>query len=302
MEIRRILIITILILFLVVAGMFIYSASQSQLSSNSSDKIDVVVSIPPQAEFVEKVGGDKVEVTTMVPAGANPHTYEPLPEQLKEVSNAKMYAQVGSGIEFETVWMDKLKDSNKNMIIVNCSNGITFMPNQDNDGDADENQYDTHVWVSPKNAKIMVENIYQGLIQLDPSNKDYYKSNKDKYLQELDNEDKKINETLKGDINRKILVYHPAWAYFCRDYGLTQISIEKNGKEPTPQGMTDLIDQAKRDNIKIIFISPQFSNKSAESVATEIGGKIVTIDDMDKNYLENLKKVAEAFRNALSNN
>lgn len=300
MEKRRIIIVSMLIIGFLAAGLLIYSASQSQLNMNNHDKIIVVVSIPPEAEFVEKVGGDKVKVTTMVPAGANPHTYEPLPEQLKEISRAKMYAQIGSGLEFETVWMDKLSAANENMLILNCSKGITFIPNQENDEDEHESQYDTHVWVSPRNAKIIVENIYQGLVQVDPANKDYYKANKEKYLQELDNEDKKINETLKAEKNRKILVYHPAWGYFCRDYGLTQIAIEKNGKEPTPQGMVSLIDQAKKENIKVVFISPQFSRKSAESIASEIGGEVVMIDDLDKNYIENLNKVSEAFKKALN--
>ncbi|MGZ7160450.1 MAG: metal ABC transporter solute-binding protein, Zn/Mn family [Methanobacterium sp.] len=109
-----------------------------------------------------------------------------------------------------------------------------------------------------------------------------------------------MNQTLSGEKNRKILVYHPAWAYLCRDYGLIQISIEENGKEPTPQGMVSLIDQARNDNIKSIFISPQFSRKSAESVAGEIGGHVVIVDDMDKNYIDNLNRVTDAFKNALT--
>jgi zinc transport system substrate-binding protein len=299
MQKRRIIIISILLIGFLAAGMFIYSASQKQLNINNDDKIGVIVSIPPEAEFVEKIGGDKVKVTTMVPTGANPHTYEPLPEQLKEVSNAQLYIQVGSGLEFETIWMDKISAANKKMLIINSSKGISLIPNQEVDEHAEENQYDTHVWVSPRNAKIMVENIYQSLVQVDPANKEYYKINKEKYLQELDNSDKKINETLSGEKNQKILVYHPAWGYLCRDYGLTQISIEKNGKEPTPQGMVSLIDQAREENIKVIFISPQFSRKSADSVASEIGGQVVMIDDLDKNYIENLNRVAEAFKNAL---
>jgi len=301
----RLIIISILIICFAAALILIYPASQTHEDIKSPDKISVVVSILPVAEFVEKVGGDKVKVTTMVPAGADAHTYEPLPEQLKEISNAKMYAQVGSGLEFETVWMDKLTEINKNMLVVNSSKGISFIPNEDIVAPChqhgEESQYDTHVWVSPRNAKIMVENIYQGLIHVDPANKDYYKANKDKYLQELDNLDKNITATLAGVKDRKILVYHPAWGYFCRDYGLTQIAIEKDGKEPTPQGMASVIDQAKRENIKVVFISPQFSRKSAESVASEIGGQVVMIDYLDKNYIENMKKVAEAFKNSLQN-
>ena len=305
MENRGVIIISVLIICFTAAAILIYSASKTHVNIEGSDKINVAVSIPPQAEFVERIGGDKVKVTTMVPAEANLHTYEPLPEQLKEISNAKMYVKVGSGLEFENVWMDKLTEINKNMLVVNSSKGINFIPDQDTEEHHHkhrvESQYDTHTWVSPRNAKIMVENIYHGLIQVDPANKDYYNANKDKYLQELYNADKNITATLAGVKGKKILVHHPGWGYFCRDYGLTQIAIEKDGKEPTPQGMVSLIDQAKRENIRVVFVSPQFSRKSAEKVASEIGGQVVVINYLDKNYIENLKKVAEAFRNSLQN-
>ena len=296
METRRILIILLLLTATIIAVSFIYSASISKLDTNN-DKIGVIVSIPPQAEFVEKIGGDKVKVTIMVPPGANPHTYEPLPDQLNDVSQAELYAEVGSGIEFENVWMDKISSTNKKMVILNCSEGINFIPNTENDGD---NEYDTHVWVSPQNAKIMVENIYQGLIQVDPANRDYYKANKDKYLKELEKADESIKKSLSGHKNNKIMVYHPAWGYFCRDYGLIQIAIEKNGKEPTPQGLASLINQAKKEKIKIIFISPQYSRKNADAIASEIGGQVITVDDLDKNYIENLNKVADSFKKALN--
>ncbi|MDI6724037.1 MAG: zinc ABC transporter substrate-binding protein [Methanobacterium sp.] len=297
METRRILIILLLLTATIIAVSFIYSASISKLDTNN-DKIGVIVSIPPQAEFVEKIGGDKVKVTVMVPPGANPHTYEPLPDQLNDVSQAELYAEVGSGIEFENVWMDKISSANKKMVILNCSEGINFIPNTENEGD---NEYDTHVWVSPQNAKIMVENIYRGLIQVDPANRDYYKANKDKYLKELEKADESIRKSLSGHKNNKIMVYHPAWGYFCRDYGLTQIAIEKNGKEPTPQGIASLINQAKKEKIKIIFISPQYSRKNADGIASEIGGQVITVDDLDKNYIENLNKVADSFNKALNN-
>ncbi|MDP2846172.1 MAG: zinc ABC transporter substrate-binding protein, partial [Candidatus Methanoperedens sp.] len=152
-----------------------------------------------------------------------------------------------------------------------------------------------HIWLSPKNAKIMVENIYQGLVQIDPANQEYYARNKQKYLQELDELDNEITQALSGKKNRKIMVYHPAWAYFARDYGLEQIPIEKEGKEPTPQGIVSLIKQAKENNITVIFASPQFSTKSAEVVAKEIGGEVVLISSLEKNYLENMRKVTQAF-------
>lgn len=266
----------------------------SQYGAEESELIHVVVTILPQAEFTEKVGGDRVLITVMVPPGASPHTYEPTPHQLVDVSKAAMYFQVGSGVEFELVWMDKLIDTNKDMVVVDCSEGIELIHTGHEPGEEHE-RYDPHIWLSLKNAQIMVENIYKGLVQVDPAHQEYYAKNKDLYIQELDNLDKEVFQALSGKKNRKIMVYHPSWAYFCRDYGLEQIPIEKEGKEPTPQGIAHVIEQAKAYGITIIFASPQFNSESAQVVAREIGGKVVLIDPLAENYLENLKKVAEAF-------
>lgn len=281
----------IAIIIVLSVSVLIYLASLQQEQSESSDKIGVVVTVPPQAEFVNKVGGDKVEVMLMVPPGADPHTYEPLPKQLKQVSNARIYYEVGSGMEFELVWLDKIQSINPQLVMVNSSQGIQFIPNTAEN----EPGNDPHVWVSPKNAQIMVQNIYNSLVQTDPANQDYYAKNRDQYLQELDELDKNITESLKGKENTKILVYHPAWGYFSRDYHLQQIAIESGGKEPTPQEMASLIDLAKKENIRVIFVEPQYSPKNAEVIAQQIGGQVVVVDDLAQNYLENMKKVAEAF-------
>ncbi len=274
----------------------------------TQEKIIVAVTISPQAEFVEKVGGDKVKIIVMVPPGASPHTYEPAPNQMADLNNAKMYAKVGSGVEFELGWMDKITDLNKNMHVVDCSKGIELRKMTEEEEKAEEDGHesgeeheheeggnDPHIWLSPKNAKMMVENIYNGLIEIDPDNKDYYKTNKDSYITELDKADGEISKKLLNLKNRKILVFHPSWGYFCRDYNLTQIAIEKSGKEPTLQGIENLIKQAKENHITIIFASPQFSTKSAEVIANEINGNVVLIDPLERNYTENLYKVADAF-------
>jgi zinc transport system substrate-binding protein len=284
-------ILTFLILILLAVIAIYYFAGDKSESSNG--KIGVVVTVGPQEEFVKRVGGDRVNVTVMVPSGADPHTYEPLPSQMKQVQDAEIYFQVGSGIEFELTWMDKLISMNPQMKVVNSSAGIELIPNTAEQ----EEGSDPHVWVSPKNAKIMVENIYQTLIQTDPQNKDYYTKNRDEYLKQLDELDKNITQTLSGKNNTKIMVYHPAWAYFCRDYNLQQISIESEGKEPTAQGIANLVDQAKKENITVIFVSPQYSSSNAEVIASEIGGRVVLVDALSENYLENMKKVAEAFAN-----
>lgn len=291
MERKKILIISISILILIlITATYIYTSTGNSTGS-SDDKIGVVVTVGPQEEFVKRVGGDRVNVMVMVPPGADPHTYEPLPNQMKQVQDAQIYFQVGSGIEFELTWMDKLISMNSQMKVVNTSAGIQLVPNT---AEGEEGS-DPHVWVSPRNAKIMVENIYQTLVQNDPENKDYYTKNRDEYLKELDQLDKNITQTLSGKNNTKIMVYHPAWAYFCRDYNLQQISIEQAGKEPTPQNIAILVDTARNESIKVIFVSPEFSTSNAQVIANEIGGKVVVVDPLSQNYLENMKKVAEAF-------
>jgi zinc transport system substrate-binding protein len=275
--------------------------------SNSSQKILVVASVLPQKEFVDAVGGDKVQTVIMVPPGADPHTYEPKASQLQQMANAGMYVQVGSGIEFEISWMDKIKSFNQNMYIINGSKGINLIKSSEDEHSTEDNfnhdeghghsESDPHVWVSPLNAMIMVENIYQGLVKIDSKNKEYYLINKENYLKKLRQLDKNITSELSDKNGTKILVYHPSWGYFCQEYGLTQIAIEKEGKDPTPKGMAILINQAKKDNIKVIFISPQYNTRSAEVIASEIGGKVVSIDELDPDYLNNMNHVVQSFKN-----
>ncbi len=302
-----------LLVLVFLAGMFA-GCDGKAAEDTGEQKMGVVVSILPQAEFAERIGGDRLMVTVMVPPGGNPHTYEPTPGQLEEVSRAKIYAKVGSGIEFELVWADKIISVNKEILVVDCSSGIDLIESADNSehegengelneeefaGEAASHNYDPHIWLSPANAKIMTENIYSGLIEADPDGRDFYYENKVVFQNELDELDNEIRKILSGRENRKILVYHPAWTYFARDYHLELVIIEKEGKEPTAEGIKNLISQAKLYNIKLIFASPELSVKSAETIAREIGGSVVLISPLEKDYLTNMRKVAEAFKQAL---
>ncbi|MFC1846404.1 metal ABC transporter solute-binding protein, Zn/Mn family, partial [Chloroflexota bacterium] len=266
----------------------------------------VIVTILPQAEFVERVGGDSVAVTVMVPPGASLHTYELIPGQMMDVSKANMYAKVGSGIEFELVWMSKITAQNKNMLIVDCSKGVDLIEmNSEHHVHEDEthNNYshvaDPHIWMSPLNAKIMVSNICDGLIQIDLENRSFYEMNRDDYLSEITEVDENIRETLLNVTNRKFAVFHPALGYFAKEYDLTMFPIEEGGKEPTAESIVVLIDQMKRENIKIIFASPQFNPESAEVIAREISGEVVFIDPVAKDYIKNLNSIANEFVKAM---
>jgi zinc transport system substrate-binding protein len=248
---------------------------------SKEEKIGVVVSILPLAEFVEQVGKDKVEVTVIVPPGADPHLFELTPVQLKKISQAQLYVEVGSGLNFELTWMDKIKLIYKDMLICNSSIGITLVDK------------DPHIWLSPRNAKTMVENISEALIKIDPLSQKYFKKNSIEYINKLDILDKEIKARLEGVKNRRFISSHPAWGYFAKEYDLIQIAIENEGKEPSAASLAHIIDQTRAFNISIILVSPQYNMKSAEVVAKEVGAQIIIADDLSMDYINNLRKLAE---------
>lgn len=253
-----------------------------------NDRIAVVVTIPPQQEFVERVGGDHVRVILLVPPGADPHTYEPAPAVLAAVAEADLYAMVGSGIEFEIAWGEKIAALNPDMTVVNCSQGVEFIA------------ADPHIWTSPRNAKIMVENIRDGLIEADPENAEDYRRNAVAYLDDLDALDAEISALIAGSGVRVVLVDHPSWAYLARDYGFEEVAIESEGKEPSPKRIEHLIRLAEEEGVRVVFASPEHSTRSAGVIAEAIGGSVVTVSPLKKDYLDNMRQVAAAFAGSVS--
>jgi zinc transport system substrate-binding protein len=170
----------------------------------------------------------------------------------------------------------------------------------EDEGDEHEHEnMDPHIWMSPRNAMTMVNNICDGLIQIDPSSRDYYESNRDAYLDQLSEIDDNIESGLAGIINRTFMVYHPAFGYLAHEYDLTMLAAEEEGKEPTAAGLAHLIDQAKEHNIKVIFVEPQFDPTKAETIADEIGGTVVMIDPLAEDYADNLITIKEALIQAM---
>jgi zinc transport system substrate-binding protein len=248
------------------------------------EQIGVIVTIVPQADFVDKIGADNVAVTVMVPPGASPHTYEPTPGQLRAVSKAKMYFKIGSGVEFENAWMDKIRAVNPDMQVVDCATGISKMGK------------DPHIWNSPLNAKLMVENICAGLIEIDPEHEAEYTTNHDKYLQELDDVDAYIHERLDSFTNTRVFMsYHPSFGYFASEYDLTQIAIEHKGKAPTPKVIRNCIDQARQYNLSYVYVAPQFATDDAEVIAHAIDGQTIFIDPLPLDYTANMRSIVEAL-------
>jgi len=268
----------------------------------AKNKIRIVTTISPIAFFIESIGHEKVEVTTLIPPGGNPHTYEPTPRQMNILSKADLYVKTGSGIEFELLWMSRLKAMNKGMYICDSSKGIHLIDISDHkyEGEKDNDHHqngakDPHIWLSPDNAVKISQNILQAIIDIDPSNSGYYENNKSKLVNNLLSLKKNINDKLKNIKIRQFFIFHPSWGYFARDFNLLQIPVEHSGKEPTPARLAKLIKKSRDENIKVIFTSPQFSRKSADVIAKEIDGKVIFIDPMSKAYINNLERTANVF-------
>ena len=293
-----------LILFIIFTGC---TTPQNATTSEENKVIRVACTIPPQEEFIRAVGGDKVHVTVMVPPGASPHTFEPNPSQIASLESADLYLALGSGIEFEERWLSKIREMYPHLIIVNLSENIMLLPNTEDHheetvaGDPEETgsehesegATDPHVWLSLKNAAVIVNATCDGLSEIKPDKKDEFAHNRDIYLNSLSDLDKSVRKSLENIPSRIILVYHPAFGYFCRDYNLTQLSIEKNGHEPTGKTLGDIIKMAREENITFVFTEPEFSPNGAEILAKEINGTVVLISPLAGDYLKNMQSIAE---------
>lgn len=267
------------------------------------DKIDVVTSILPQKYFIDKIGGDLVDVTVMVKPGASPHSYEPTPRQMVGLSKSKIYFSMG--VHFETIWMDKFVSVNPKLMIVKTDKGIEKIPIASYDHDETDVKHDSehntnyipdpHVWLSPPLVRVIIKNIFEAFVSIDPDNKSVYEFNYKKFDEEILELDHKVKSILKGG-TKKFMIFHPSFGYFAKSYGLTQIPVEIEGKEPKPRDLNRLINHALENKIRVIFVQPQFSSKSANTIADAIDGEVVYVDPLAYNWPENIIKVAEKFR------
>jgi len=267
-------------------------------TSSFGEKIQVAVSILPQKYFVDKIGGDLVDAIVVIPPGADPHTYEPKAKQMTHLSNVKLYLSIGA--PFEQIWLKKISKLNKKMIIADMSSGIQKMPGNGHHKHEGE-ILDPHIWLSPPLVRIMTSNIRDALINIDKKNSDIYRKNFLNFALEINEVDINVLNIFKGSNSKKhdFLVFHPTWGYFAREYGLRQIAIEVEGKEPGPQELRNIIDLAKESGIKTIFVQPQFSRKSAKIIAKELDAKIILADPMSYDWANNLSSVAKIFESAL---
>ena len=255
-----------------------------------------------------KSEGTLVDISVMVLPGSSPATYEPKPRQMVRLTESRIYFAIG--VFFEEVWLKKFARANPEMRIIATQNGVEKIPmkrhrHDDKEGDHDKaaahaGTKDPHIWLSPPLVMLQARNIFNALLRADPANRETYESNYKNFITELADLDLKISD-LFADTGQgtRFMVYHPAWGYFGRAYGLIQIPVEMEGKKPTPKGLQQLISNAKKDGIKVIFAQPQFSTKSAKTIASAIGARVIFADPLAFNWGKNLLLVARQFKSAL---
>lgn len=266
------------------------SNQQKAGMAESNAKPTVTVTIPPYKYFVEKIAGDKVDVNVMVSNGNNPETYEPNAQQMMELSNSALYLKVGS-IGFEQTWMKKLQDNAPDMKMIDTSVGIT--PAKTPGGNIDP-----HVWMSCKNARIISSNTLKALCELVPKNKAFFQKNYQQLLSSIDRQDSIIRKSFKDnpEMVRKFVIYHPILTYFARDYGLEQLPIEEEGREPSAAQLKSLIEKARKEKIKYCLIQAEFANRNTNTFINESHTKPMNINPLQGDWNWAMQEAAAAVQ------
>lgn len=277
---------------------------------SANEQRRVFVSILPQKYFVQQICMDRVQVEVMVQPGASPHTYEPKASQMTKLASTAVYFAVGDS--FETAWLGKLAAVNPNMPIVHTDANITKiamaahghddghedagkMHHAEDAGHSGKGSPDPHIWLSPTLVKQQVKTMLDTLTRLYPDQVQFFTRNAEDFLGKIDELDAQLRTILKESRGKQFMVFHPSWGYFARDYGLEQLPVEIEGKQPKPAQLKELVEHAREKDIRVIFAQPQFSIKSAQIIAREIGGEVTLADPLAEDWPTNLLMVAETI-------
>ncbi len=275
-------------------------------NQSNADGIQVSVTFNAMKEFVSAVGGDKVEITTIIPDGVEPHSFEPKAQDLASLESAEIFVYNGLGMES---WVDDGINAvdNDNLIVVNASNDVTPITNTDQEEIKEHGQYDPHIWLSLKDAEIELNNIKDALVKADSNNKTYYEKNCSDYIAEIETLYNKYNKKFQNTQNKSFVTAHAAFSYLCKDFALEQNSVEDvfAEGEPSAKQLAELVNYCKANNVTTVFSEEMASADVSETLANEVGAKVETIytiesNEDNKTYLErmedNLKKIYESLQ------
>jgi zinc transport system substrate-binding protein len=291
-----------------VAALALAAVSCGPGTSSRDGRMTVTVTIPPFAWFVEQIGGDDFKVNVLLPPGADHHIWEPLPAQISSLSGSAAFIMNGQ-LSFEHAWMDRFRQVNPDMKVLDLSGNIEMIGKEDTEpDDADHEGHghsegagedghahggpDPHYWMSPVAARIMARDVRNFLAEINPASADKYDANLQAVNTKIAEVDSTVRAALGDDPHRTVLIYHPALAYMGRDYGFEQVSFEDEGKSPSPARMKELIDVAREKEIKIIFIQAEYDVRNAQSLSRETGARLVVINPMNPEWPEAVMEVA----------
>lgn len=289
---------------LCLCGAWILGPAGARPADAPAEKLTVAVSILPQAYFVERLGGERVRVTVLVGPGQSPHAYEPTPKQVAELAAARAYFTIG--VEFERGLLPRLRSSFPKLRVVDTQAGVPLRTmtaaeaeaecdhghDHDHGAHAHQGTPDPHIWLSPRLVKIQAATMASTLIDLDPPGTEVYRRNLAAFQADLDRLHDRLAAALGHLKGREVFVFHPAFGYFLDEFGLKQVPVEIEGKEPTARQLAAVIERAKAAGIRVIFVQPQFSRKSAAAVAEAIGGVVVPLDPLARDFTGNLQDMA----------
>lgn len=253
----------------------------------------VLVTVAPHRYFVKRIAGDSVEVGLLVPAGDSGHTYEPTPKQMMEACRADVWFQIGE--PFEARAGRAMKERNPAMRMVDLRNGVNLIQEHHCAHGSCGDSADPHIWLSARGARVQAEAIARVLSEVYPANAVVYKANLEKFLSDLTELDREISGMYGVDSPKVVVVGHPAYGYFVRDYGQSQLSIESEGRDPSPRQLTHLMEELKRLGVGKVYVQPQYSAKGPTLIANQLGLKIVELNPYSEDYLNTMRGIGQNF-------
>ena len=257
----------------------------------------VAVSVLPQKYFVDRIGGPAVSVSVLIGPGQSPDTYDPTPRQMASLAGTQIYFTMG--LEFERAWLGRMHSAYPGMTLVDMRQGIELLPLDEDPDPRHEGRQDPHVWMSPRLVVVMAGTIRDALIEALPDRRELFDLNYQRLVRDLNAVDGEIRGLLRDLPARTFMAFHPAWAYFAEDYGLHQIPIASHGKEPGARTLARLIDQARVQHIRIVVVQAQYSQYMATTVAQAAGARVLMLDPLAEDYVNNVRHVAEQLAEAL---
>jgi zinc transport system substrate-binding protein len=294
-------IVLMLVLGLLAASLFAAGERASEEAAGGRAVLEVFVTIQPQRFFVEQLGGSRVRVEALVDPGRDPHTFDPSPRQVARLARADLYLTIG--MPFETSLVPKLKSANRQLGIVDTVVDIEWLygvPHYHYDENGKPvlhaaDDPDPHVWLGPREVRQQIVRIRDALIAADPAGRDEYMQRHAEFDAKVAAMDQRFRSLLAPARGRSILAFHPAFAYFTNTYGIRQVAIELDGKEPSPRHLERMIDQALRDGTRVIFTQPEFPMRSAEVIAKAINGRVVVLNPLDSDWFGVMETMARAI-------